>query len=417
MKKRIIYTLLLFIMIQTSPLSGQKNYLNLPNPLTNNVGAKVTTSSDWQKYRRAEILDHFQTEMYGKVPESQVSVAFKVDDQNEHALGGLCRAKSVTATFSNRGRRHTMNIMIYFPKASNAPVPLFLGLNFYGNHTIHMDPNIPISKSWVPNITPLCLFENKADHLSRGVNANRWPVERIIERGYGLAVIYCGDLDPDYDDNFQNGIHRLFNRQRPADEEWGTISTWAWGLSRAMDYLEKDAEIDEKRIAVIGHSRLGKAALWAGAQDERFALVISNNSGCGGAALSRRRTGETVRAINKSFPHWFCKNFHQYNDKEDALPVDQHQLIALIAPRPVYVASAEQDTWADPLGEYLSLYHAAPVYRLLGHKIDLPLDYQKLNKPLISGPLGYHIRAGEHEITRYDWERYMDFADLQFGKN
>ena len=387
----------------------------LPDPLITDSGETVSDADTWYTVRRPEIYRSFQNEVYGRCP-SPCEIRHVVVGVSEDAIGGKAVRREVDVVFDKPAKSHSMRLLIYTPK-TNQPVAAFLGLNFSGNHTIDSDSGIMVTDSWVRDRRDATTDGHVATEAGRGASASRWPVETIIDRGYALVTIYYGDIDPDFDDGFDNGIHGVFQDEMnsvPEDEAWGSIGAWAYGLSRALDYLITDPAIDGNRVAVIGHSRLGKTSLWAGASDPRFKMVVSNNSGCGGAALSRRAVGETIGRINSSFPHWFCRNFRKYNENEHACPVDQHELIALIAPRAVYIASATEDKWADPKGEFLSAVRADPVYRLLGTNglgPDGPPDVMPAaDQPIHSGRIGYHLRTGKHDLTRDDWLHYLDFC-------
>ena len=386
----------------------------VPDVLTRLNGGKVKTAKVWFNKQRPEILRTFTEEVYGKVPGTLGIHEVKVWETSYDALNGLAIRKQLSLFFKKGDRNLEVNVLMYLPK-SQQKVPVFLAYNFTGNHAVYNDPNIRLTESWVNNDPSVGIINNQVTEQSRATASNRWPVEEIIKSGYGLVTLYYGDVDPDKDD-FTDGIEPFFyqeNQTHPKYDEWGSIAAWAWGLSRVMDYLESDNQVDARKVAILGHSRLGKTALWAGATDQRFSIVISNESGCGGAALSKRIYGETVQIINTSFPHWFCGNFKKYNNNEADLPVDQHMLLALIAPRPLYVASAEGDKWADPRGEFLSAKYASAVYELLGLE-GLPVkEMPEVNHPVM-GTIGYHIRTGKHDLTLYDWQQYIRFADRFF---
>jgi len=383
----------------------------LPDVLTLQNGNKITNTRDWEKKRRPEILSLFEQEVYGRIPNAKLQpFSSKVIEESDEALNNTALRKQIAITFKKDDKEITINVLVYLPKNVENP-PIFIGYNFYGNQSIIADENVILTRAWIDNNAEFGIDNHQANDASRGKRANRWPVEKILAQGFGLATIYYGDVDPDKND-FSDGIQSFFYKKgqtAPADNEWGAIAAWSWGLSRVMDYFKNDQSFNDSKYILMGHSRLGKAALWAGATDERFDIVISNDSGCGGAALSRRNYGETVAAINQSFPYWFANNFEKYNLNETNLPVDQHMLIALIAPRPVYIASAESDQWADPKGEYLSGHYAGIVYSLYG-KTGLPSPTPpSVNQP-VHNDMGYHIRTGIHDVTDYDWEQYMVFS-------
>jgi dienelactone hydrolase len=365
----------------------------LPDLLIDQTGRKVTTVAEWEKTRRPEVIELFREHVYGRVPTTPYQQTFTVVNEDSRAMDGAATLKQVAIKVEAEGRRPvTINLSLFIPNARRQPVPAFL-----------LICNRPIE-----NIDP-----------TRATKSEFWPAEEGIARGYAMAAFFNGDVAPDKKDARDDGVHELLDRGTPAPDAWGTLAAWAWGASRCLDYLQTDPAIAKDQVAIIGHSRGGKTALWAGAEDQRFALVCSNDSGCGGAALTRRKAKgkETLPVINRAFPHWFNTNFKAYNSREDALPVDQHMLVALIAPRAVAVHSAEQDLWADPRGEFLSVVHAGPVYRLYGKEaLGVSPQMPAINEPLHGDGTQYHIREGKHDLTLADWSSYWDFADRIFGR-
>ena len=390
------------VSLSAAPQPADTNYdeslvpdYELP-PLLMNDSNRLAALKEWNEHRRDEVLHLFEEFVYGKTPSQALKVRYEVVDIDQNALDGRATRKQVAIFLGPSEYR--LDLLVYIPNGLASPAPGFLGLNFNGNHTITNDPAVIQTNQ-----------EKK-----RGSSAERWQLETLIDRGYALATMHRDQIDPDnYRHDFSDGIHPLFyepQQTQPGPSDWGSIGAWAWALSRSLDFLETESLINSDRIAVIGHSRLGKTALWAGAQDTRFALVISNNSGCGGAALYRRCFGERIHHMVKPIGYWFCRNHHQFQKKEQDLPVDQHMLLALIAPRPLYVASATQDRWADPKGEFLSAKHASPIYELFGCDALGGREMPGPDQP-IHTQVGYHVRNGKHDITAYDWDQYLKFAD------
>lgn len=389
-----LMTVLLAILLFSCSLHAQKRETNydeakvpayeLPDPLQFDDGREVRNARQWEKKRRPQVLEVFAQEMYGHMPARPEGLHFStISEETVYAGLGL---RKVVRIYLDADQTHWFDVLIHLPKDAAGPVPMFVGLNFKGNDAT---------------------LDERADF--------RWPYELVLKAGMGVATAWRDSIEPDGKDSRlaeaegvcrDGGVRSWYNK----DGDWGAISAWAWGLSRIVDYLETDEAYDTDRLAVIGHSRLGKTALWAGANDLRFDMVISNDSGCCGAAISRRKFGETFAVIDTSFPHWFTREFDKYKGREETFPADQHWLIALAAPRPVYVASATEDLWADPKGEWLAAKAAEPVYALFGMQ---GLD-DGMPAPDVSdgdGRIGYHIRSGKHNILAFDWQQYISFMN------
>lgn len=392
---------------------------NLPPLLTALDGTAIKTAEQWTGKRRAEVLELFRDHVYGHTPAMPDDVKMELTSTKTDALGGLATRKMVHISLAKHPQWPGMDVMIYVPNGLGKPAPVVCGLSFGGNHAVSKEADIPLSTRWMRESKEKSIVNHRATEATRGTESSRWPLEMIMKQGFAVATAYYGDIEPDHAEGWKEGLRAALSpdgaNTQWKDSEWGAIGAWSWGLSRMLDYCETDKDLDAKHAAVIGHSRLGKTSLWAGVQDERFGLVISNNSGEGGAALSRRDFGETTAIITKAFPHWFCPKYSQYAQAPNSNPVDQHMLIALIAPRAAYIASAELDTWADPRGEFLSGKFAGEVYALFG-KAGVGVEvWPAVNQP-VGDAIGYHIRTGKHDVTDYDWEQYLKFAARHFGK-
>ncbi len=360
----------------------------LPALLKTTKGQKVNSIATWEKNRRPEVLSLFEENIYGQLPKTLDSIKFKITNEVIDAMEGRAHLKEIEITVWNKGKSIQIPVVLFIPNHLKKAAPVFLLINNRGKR--NTDP-------------------------TRTVKSTFWPAEMVIDSGYAIAAFHVGDVAPDNKDNYQNGVlKQLYPEQLTMDNGMKAIGAWAWAASRVMDYFKTDKAVDFKKVAIVGHSRGGKTALWAGAQDQRFAMVFSSCSGNSGASLSRRKYGETVSLINKQFGYWFNNNYKQFSNHEENLPVDQHMLIGLIAPRPIYTTNATQDRWADPQGSYLSLINAKPVYELYDKKVSLSPNMPSINSPIIESSIGYHFREGIHDLNVYDWSNFIRFANFNY---
>ena len=363
----------------------------LPQLLQTTEGKTVKNKKAWEKDRRPEIISLFKQNVYGQMPEGFDSIRFELTRTDPKAMDGRATLKEVMVKVWNKGKHVSIPVVLFVPNARSKPAPAFLLINNRSKR--NTDPD-------------------------RREKSMFWPAEMIIDKGYAIASFQVADAAPDKKDTYQNGvIDQLFPEQLTRNDGMKAIGAWAWTASRVMDYFETDKDIDAKKVSVVGHSRGGKTSLWAGALDQRFAMVFSSCSGSTGASLARRQYGETISLINKQFGHWFANNYKQYSTRVNDLPVDQHMLIALAAPRPVYTTNAVQDRWADPRGSYLSLVNALPVYNLYSKATAISPDFPAVDSPIIQSTIGYHFREGKHDLNVYDWENFIRFADYHYGRS
>jgi hypothetical protein len=382
----------------------------LPDPLIGNDGSRVTNAETWFSHRRPEILELYREYIFGRSLAVATNVTFNVWETSTNALGGTAARKQVEINFSGTPAGPFAHLLLYTP-AGKIFAPVFLCLQFNGNYTVIDDPAIAIFPVWNWKTGALAMPKNPV----RGEFARNWKITETLARGYGIAFIYYQDIEPD----LPGGVGVKFGVRKnfpPATaDDWGAISAWAWGASRALDYLTTDKDVDAQRVILFGHSRLGKTALWAGAQDPRFAAVIANCSGEMGAALAHRDYGETVDDVAKHFPYWMAGNFQKYAGHWNELPVDSHFLISLIAPRPLFLNTGSEDRWGDPHGEFLAARAATPVYELLGKTGISKTNFPSLDHAL-QHDIGFNCHTGKHDVLPADWDIFLDFADAHFAQ-
>lgn len=410
---RRVLSLLLMLLLAFSPMlcraeqaNPSRDYSTLPELMVMQDGTPVTTQQEFAA-RRQELLQLFADTMYGTIPTEGFQTSFEVLEEGETLEGKAIRKQiSITVT-TEKGSSQALMLLI-LPK-SDAPVPVVYGLSFGAVHTVLDDPQILASYS--------VRKYPAVDETTRGTQAGSWCIAEAVERGYGIAVAFCEDFAPDNTRTYRKRVISLFD-----DSSFKAISAWAFGLERMADYLHTDAAVDATRLAVAGTSRLGKAALWAGAHDERAALTIATVSGTCGASLSRSNTAERIGDINLTFRWWLPDTFKSYSDNEDELPIDQHELIACIAPRKIYVSSAETDLSTDSQGSWNALMLSRDAFRLYGMQVIQDDDVENpgmqpgVDTRVFTESMAYHIRSGKHGITAADWKNYFDYMDAYLGK-
>ncbi len=373
----------------------------LPEMLRLNNGASVKNEKEWTAQRRPEILSMIENIQFGKAPGRPASLSWKVVEQGS-AMNGKAIRKQVVICFTKDDCTYPVNMLLYLPSASTKPAPLLLNLSFSANNQLVDDPAVRIGYTWTKDG-----WRVKADSASRFSKMN---IEQFIDAGFGFATIYYGDIEPDVKKGYEHSIRSAYKDS--TQYNWAAISTWAWGLSRAMDYFEKDGDIDSKRIALQGASRLGKAVLWAGARDSRFKMVLASISGEGGAALSKRNYGENMLHITDTsrYYYWFTPQYHEYASHSRDLPFDAHMLVALMAPRPLLLQTGDSDYWSDPYGEFLSAREASKVYALFGKSSLLNKKYPEAgDRSLLMNTLGYYMHKGGHTVLPGDWTLFIEY--------